>query len=143
MFLDVDVSQPDEKSVITYVSSLYNAMPKHNNTGPMPPPSFGYAYQHPFNVASGISSSNGGGKEKKGLVQEYSLIYKSLTRWLNDSLKSIDPQCAAPLPADYIDLKSLMADLKAFRLEEYPMRLKDRKKLTYIYSELQVKPNSA
>lgn len=42
-----------------------------------------------------------------------------------------------PLPNDYIDLKSLMADLKAFRLEEYPLRQKDRKKLTYLYSELQ------
>lgn len=27
-FLDVDVSSPDEKSVITYVSSLYDAFPK-------------------------------------------------------------------------------------------------------------------
>lgn len=26
--LDVDVSSPDEKSVITYVSSLYDAFPK-------------------------------------------------------------------------------------------------------------------
>lgn len=28
VFLDVDVSSPDEKSVITYVSSLYDAFPK-------------------------------------------------------------------------------------------------------------------
>jgi hypothetical protein len=28
LFLDVDVSSPDEKSVITYVSSLYDAFPK-------------------------------------------------------------------------------------------------------------------
>lgn len=28
MFLDVDVAHPDEKSIITYVSSLYDAMPR-------------------------------------------------------------------------------------------------------------------
>lgn len=28
MFLDVDVPHPDEKSIITYVSSLYDAMPR-------------------------------------------------------------------------------------------------------------------
>lgn len=27
-FLDVDVPHPDEKSIITYVSSLYDAMPR-------------------------------------------------------------------------------------------------------------------
>lgn len=116
---DVDVAQPDEKSIITYVSLLHSAMPKHT-----PPPT--PCYPHPF----------GFGKEKKGLVQEYSMIYKSLNRWLNESLKLMDSQ--APLPNDYIDLKSLMADLKAFRLEDYPQKQKDRKKLIYIYSELQV-----
>jgi hypothetical protein len=28
LLVDVDVSSPDEKSVITYVSSLYDAFPK-------------------------------------------------------------------------------------------------------------------
>lgn len=28
LLIDVDVSSPDEKSVITYVSSLYDAFPK-------------------------------------------------------------------------------------------------------------------
>lgn len=28
MFSDVDVPHPDEKSIITYVSSLYDAMPR-------------------------------------------------------------------------------------------------------------------
>lgn len=28
IFLDVDVSSPDEKSVITYVSSMYDVFPK-------------------------------------------------------------------------------------------------------------------
>lgn len=63
------------------------------------------------------------------------MIYKSLSRWLHDSLKLMDTQLA--LPNDYIHLKSLMADLKAFRLEEYPLKQKDHKKLTYLYSELQ------
>lgn len=117
----MDVGQPDEKSIITYVSSLCNAMPKnlpHNNHYP--------------------AMYNGLGKEKKGLVQEYSMLYKSLHRWLTDSIKLMDGS-SAPLPYDYIDLKSLMADLKSFRLEDYTQRFKDRKKLINIYSELQVK----
>jgi hypothetical protein len=34
-------------------------------------------------------------------------------------------------------IQSLIADLKAFRLEDYPNRQKDKNKLNYIYSELQ------
>lgn len=90
---DVDVGTPDEKSIITYVSSLYNAMPK---SMPPPPPS------SRSNVLG--NSYVGGVKEKKGLVQEYSMLYKSLNRWLNESLKLMDGS-ASTLPNDYIDLK--------------------------------------
>jgi len=37
----------------------------------------------------------------------------------------------------YVELKSLIADLKCFRLEEYAHKLQDKKKLHQVYSELQ------
>ena len=75
-------------------------------------------------------------KEKKGLLQEYSMLFKILLRWLNQSVESLNPN--SELPIDYIELKSLIADLKGFRLEEYANKHRDKLKLNSIYSELQV-----
>lgn len=83
----MDVGQPDEKSIITYVSSLYDAMPKN-----LPP----QQYQQANNNGAMV-------KEKRGLVQEYSMLFKSLHRWLNESLKLMETK--TPLPNDYIELK--------------------------------------
>lgn len=69
-------------------------------------------------------------------MQEYNILYKSLNRWLNDSIKLMDLK--SPLPNDYIEIKSLIADLKTFRLEEYGNKQFDKKKLTNIHNELQV-----
>jgi len=43
---------------------------------------------------------------------------------------------AKSLPSGYVELKSLIADLKCFRLEEYALKLQDKKKLQQIYTEL-------
>jgi phosphoketolase len=39
-------------------------------------------------------------------------------------------------PNDFIELKSLIADLKSFRLEEYAINAQEKRKLTQIHSEL-------
>ena len=75
-------------------------------------------------------------KEKKGLIQEYSMLFKVLFRWLNQSIESLNMN--GNLPNDYVELKSLIADLKGFRLEEYANRHREKQKLNSIYSELQV-----
>ncbi len=41
------------------------------------------------------------------------------------------------LPTGYVELKSLVADLKSFHLEEYVQKQQDRKKLNSVYNELQ------
>jgi hypothetical protein len=48
----------------------------------------------------------GGGlvKEKRGLVQEYSMLFKSLNRWLNESLKLMDSS-KTTMPNEYIEIK--------------------------------------
>ena len=64
---DLDVGQPDEKSVITYISSLFDALPRIQS----------------------YNNDQQKEKEKRGLIQEYSMLYKNLTRWLNESIKKI------------------------------------------------------
>lgn len=114
---DVDVAAPDEKSLITYVSSLFEALPSLK--------------QQP-----GAAQLND--KEKKGLLQEYSIVFKFLLRWLNQSIDSFELNLKSQLSNDYVELKSLIADLKSFRLEEYANKQRDKLKLNSIYAELQV-----
>jgi hypothetical protein len=109
---DLDVGQPDEKSVITYISSLFDALPRIQS----------------------YNNDQQKEKEKRGLIQEYSMLYKNLTRWLNESIKKMDNK--TKLPNDYVELKSLIADLKSFRLESYSDKQKDNNKIHKIYKEL-------
>lgn len=109
---DVDVPQPDERSIITYVSSLYEGLPA-------------------LKTQQQIEKE----KERRGLVQEYSMLFKILSRWLNQSIESINSKYQ--LPSGFVELKSLIADLKCFRLEEYAVKLKEKKKLASIYVELE------
>ena len=113
---DVDVTAPDEKSLITYVSSLFEALPSIKQT---------------------TSSCQLNDKEKKGLLQEYAIVFKYLFRWLNQSIDSFELNLKSHLSNDYVELKSLIADLKSFRLEEYSNKQRDKLKLNSIYSELQ------
>ena len=68
------------------------------------------------------------------------MLFKSLSRWLNDSLNLLESKTIPP--NDYVELKSLIADLKTFRLEEYANKQREKKKLHHIYSELQVSSSS-
>jgi hypothetical protein len=70
----------DEKSIITYVSLLYDAMP----TIPV----------HPNHIQRE--------KEKHGLLLEYSLIYKQLKRWIDESIHIMSNRL---YPNDFIELK--------------------------------------
>lgn len=63
------------------------------------------------------------------------MLFKILARWLNQSIESMSSKCQ--LPSGYVELKSLIADLKSFRLEEYAAKIKDKKKLANVYAELQ------
>jgi dystonin len=121
---DVDVSNPCEKSIITYVSSLFDALPKIPHT-----------YENINNNKSLSEVYNTEGK--KGVVQEYSMLYKILHGWLNESINNKLLDSKLVLPPDFVELKSLVADLKSFQLEEYANRKRDLNKLTSLYCELQ------
>ena len=42
------------------------------------------------------------------------------------------------VPNNIIEIKSLLNDVKSFRLEEYATRLKEKKKLLNLYDEIMV-----
>jgi hypothetical protein len=136
---DVDVQAPCEKSIITYVSSLFDALPKNQQTNTIEKahstPNIDYA------------------PRKQGVLQDYSILYTALHRWLTQSINSqlfgVDCTLSAAsscssssgaatvLPADFVELKSLCADLKSFQLEEYRGKRADLNKIASMYSELQ------
>jgi hypothetical protein len=110
------VQTPCEKSIITYVSSLFDALPKSQ-----------------ANNKSQIQNE----KQKKGIQQEYSMLIKSLNLWLNYTINNKQYDSKSTIPNDFVELKSLIADLKTFRLEEYHNKQKERNKINSIHSELQ------
>lgn len=63
------------------------------------------------------------------------MLFKILSRWLQQSIDSMTSK--SQLPSGYVELKSLIADLKCFRLEEYANKLRDKKKLQNVFVELQ------
>lgn len=63
------------------------------------------------------------------------LLNESLKKWIDESIHLMSNKL---YPNDFIELKSLIADIKTFRLVEYATHLADKKKLSNIYSELQV-----
>lgn len=60
-------------------------------------------------------------------------------RWLRDSISTMDNRT---VPNNIIEIKSLLNDVKTFRLEEYATRLKEKKKLLNLYDEITVRKNS-
>ncbi|CAF0712702.1 unnamed protein product [Brachionus calyciflorus] len=114
---DVDTDHPDEKSIMTYISMLYNVIPNV----PM----------HPSDIK--LES------HKKNLMDEYSVICKSLMRWLRDSISTMDNRT---VPHSLIEIKSLLNDIRTFRLEEYATKLKEKKRLANLYNEMISLPDS-
>jgi hypothetical protein len=54
-------------------------------------------------------------------------------RWLRDSILTVDNR---NVPNNIAEIKTILNNIKTFRLEEYASRLKDKKKLIQIYNEL-------
>ena len=72
---------------------------------------------------------------KKVLLEEYALLCRSLMRWLRDSISTMDNRY---VPNNLVEIKSVLNDVKSFRLEEYVTRLREKKKLVQLYNELAV-----
>ncbi|GBM86483.1 Dystonin [Araneus ventricosus] len=108
---DVDTPEPDEKSLITYISSLYDVFPR--------PPS-----HNPFAAED----------DKTRKVEEYKDISSSLFLWMREALSSLQDR---NFPNTLVEMKSLLADCTRFRVEDIPPRQHEKQRLHHLYREIQ------
>lgn len=108
--VDVDTPEPDEKSLITYISSLYDVFPE--------PPAI-----HPLYDA-----------EAQRRSAEYRELASSLHMWIREKMVLMQERS---FPPTLIEMKKLAADSAKFKNEEVPPRYRDKQRLTYIFRDLQ------
>lgn len=107
---DVDINQPDERSMITYISTIYNVFPQ--------PPKL-----HPL---MGMSSQSQA-REYRAKAQEILIFCRDKTSMLQE--RTLDKN----LP----ELRRLLEDLKTLRNDELPEKQKEKAKLTILYGQLE------
>ncbi|XP_034249434.1 dystonin isoform X11 [Thrips palmi] len=107
---DVDTNEPDEKSLITYISSMYETFPE--------PPQ-----QHPLYDS-----------ESSARLTEYRDLASDLTRWMREKMTVMQDR---HFPNTLIEMKKLANESVRFRNEEVPPRQRDKQRLQHMYRELQ------
>ncbi|XP_040524621.1 dystonin isoform X38 [Gallus gallus] len=109
---DVDVSSPDEKSVITYVSSLYDAFPKVPEGG------------------EGISAND---VEVKWV--EYQNMVNYLMQWIRHHVTIMSDRT---FPNNPVELKALYNQYLQFKETDIPPKETDKLKIKRLYKLLEV-----
>ncbi|NWR64291.1 DYST protein, partial [Bucorvus abyssinicus] len=109
---DVDVSSPDEKSVITYVSSLYDAFPKVPEGG------------------EGIGAND---VEVKWV--EYQNMVNYLMQWIRHHVTIMSDRT---FPNNPVELKALYNQYLQFKETEIPPKETDKSKIKCLYKLLEV-----
>ncbi|XP_044737986.1 dystonin isoform X15 [Chrysoperla carnea] len=107
---DVDTHEPDEKSLITYISSLHEVFPE--------PPAM-----HPLYDI-----------EAQRRVQEYREIASQLHLWIREKHSQMQDRT---FPSTLIEMKKLATESTRFRNEEVPPRQQDKKRLAHTFRELE------
>lgn len=107
---DVDTNSPDERSMITYLSTIYNVFPQ--------PPKL-----HPLMDTGSQNQS-----------QEYRSEAQRLLIWCRDKTSMLQERS---LDRNLPELRRLLDDLKKLRNVEVPERQKDKAKITVLYSQLE------
>ncbi|RVE46943.1 hypothetical protein evm_008422 [Chilo suppressalis] len=107
---DVDTHEPDEKSLITYISSLYETFPE-------PPP------VHPLFDAES--------QRRAAAYTEQAAIHRA---WLHEKCALMQDRA---FPSTLIEMKKLLSESTRFRNEEVPLRQREKQKLFHQYRELE------
>ncbi|XP_025831436.1 plectin [Agrilus planipennis] len=107
---DVDTHEPDEKSLITYISSLHEVFPE-------PPPI------HPLYDAAAQQK-----------VQEYREIASSLHLWIREKYSLMQDRS---FPPTLIEMKKLATESSRFRTDEIPPRQREKQYLSQMFHELE------
>lgn len=106
---DVDTPHPDEKSLITYLSSLYNVFPEP-------------ATRNPFE------------DEKQRVIDEYRDLSSSLLLWLKQNVPRLQNRS---FPDRIEEVKQLYQDNATFRSIEIPPRLSEKQRLQSLWRDMQ------
>ncbi|XP_072947994.1 microtubule-actin cross-linking factor 1 isoform X5 [Epargyreus clarus] len=107
---DVDTHEPDEKSLITYISSLYETFPE-------PPP------VHPLFDAES--------QRRAAAYTEQAAWHRA---WLHEKCSLMQDRA---FPSTLIEMKKLLSESTRFRNEEVPLRQREKVKLFHQYMELE------
>ncbi|OTF84186.1 hypothetical protein BLA29_003904, partial [Euroglyphus maynei] len=106
---DVHCPNPDEKSLITYISSLYELFPEPPENNPLLD------------------------KERIKRIEEYKTAAKRLVKWIDDSCHRLSDRNFSP---SLEEMKRLQEETHRFRSEEIPPRFKDKQQLCESYKKI-------
>uniref|UniRef100_A0A8C5B1R8 Dystonin n=1 Tax=Gadus morhua TaxID=8049 RepID=A0A8C5B1R8_GADMO len=109
---DVDVQSPDEKSVITYVSTLYDSFPK---------------------VPDGGDGINANDVDIKWV--EYQNMIKYLSQWIKHNVTVMSDRA---FPNNPVELKALYTQYLQFKEHEIPLKENEKTKINHLYEMLEV-----
>ncbi|XP_035887462.1 plectin isoform X19 [Phyllostomus discolor] len=108
---DVDVPQPDEKSIITYVSSLYDAMPRVPD------------------VQDGVKAN-----ELQLRWQEYRELVLLLLQWVRHHTAAFEER---RFPSSFEEIEILWCQFLKFKETELPAKEADKNRSKVIYQSLE------
>ncbi|XP_062043882.1 plectin isoform X7 [Lepus europaeus] len=108
---DVDVPQPDEKSIITYVSSLYDAMPRVPD------------------VQDGVKAN-----ELQLRWQEYRELVLLLLQWIRHHTAAFEER---KFPSSFEEIEILWCQFLKFKETELPAKEADKNRSKAIYQSLE------
>lgn len=106
---DVDVPEPDEKSMITYLSQLYELFPDPPERNPLLD------------------------EEKIRRIDEYKEIASRLLKWIKDSTVKLEDR---RFPKSIPELKKLRDDNERWRVEEVPPKQHDKSRLASVSRDI-------
>ncbi|KAK5853912.1 hypothetical protein PBY51_015028 [Eleginops maclovinus] len=109
---DVDVQSPDEKSVITYVSTLYDAFPK---------------------VPDGVDGISPNDVDIKWV--EYQNMIKYLSQWIKHNVAIMTDRS---FPNNPVELKALYTQYLHFKENEIPVKENEKTKIKTLYKMLEM-----
>ncbi|XP_052435291.1 plectin isoform X5 [Carassius gibelio] len=108
---DVDVPHPDEKSIITYVSSLYDAMPRVPD------------------VQDGVKAN-----ELELRWQEYYELVTVLLQWIRHQAHIFEEK---KFPSSYEEIEILWRQFLKFKETELPAKQSDKSRSTHLYQSFE------
>ncbi|TSN48476.1 Dystonin [Bagarius yarrelli] len=109
---DVDVTTPDEKSVITYVSTLYDVFPK---------------------VPEGVEGISANDVDVKWV--EYQNMVNYLSQWIKHNVTVMSDR---NFPCNPVELKALYLQYLHFKESEIPLKENEKSKIKHLYKMLEV-----